>query len=190
MAKWDVQPTHLAGLQVIVPKVWRDERGAFCELFHARDFRDLGLACNYVQENQSVSKRGVLRGLHFQIQNPQGKLVRVVVGKVLDVAVDLRPESPTFGKSFCIELSAENGRMLFIPERFSHGFLSLAENTLLVYLCTDYYHPQSDSGIRWDDPDLGVDWALPQFGIEQPFLSAKDAQLPSFQEFLSLGVYR
>ncbi len=190
MAKWDVQPTTIEGLRIIVPAVWTDDRGAFCEVFHRRDFEELGLPVEFVQENQSVSRRGVVRGLHFQTQHPQGKLVRVAHGRVWDVAVDLRPESPTFGKSFCIELSAENGRMLYIPERFAHGFASLEEHTLLLYSCTDYYYPQFDSGIRWDDPDLHVDWSLARFGIDNPILSGKDSRLPSFQDFLSCGVYR
>lgn len=190
MVKWNVQTTGIEGLHIIEPAIWRDSRGSFCEVFHRREFGELGLPGDFVQENQSVSHRGVLRGLHFQTQHPQGKLVRVVSGRVWDVAVDLRPESPTFGRSFATELSAENGRIIYIPPRFAHGFLSLEEPTLLVYLCTDYYFPQHDSGIRWDDPDLRVDWNFARLGIEKPILSAKDTQLPSFQDFLNSGVYR
>jgi len=189
MAKWTVEETGFDGLVILTPKVWEDDRGSFREVYHERDFTALGFSWRFLQENQSVSRRGVLRGLHFQAGHPQAKLVRVASGRVLDVAVDLRRESATFGSWFSAELSAENGRMIYLPERFAHGFLSLEEGTVTIYKCSDVYHPEHDSGIRWDDDTLAIDWQLEAHGVRSPLISDKDRNLMTFQDFLKSGVF-
>jgi len=189
MTKWTVEKTGFDGLVVLTPKVWADDRGSFCETYHQADFDALGFFWRFVQENQSVSKRGVLRGLHFQAEHPQAKLVRVAFGRVIDVAVDLRRESATFGRWFAMELSAGNAKMIYLPERFAHGFLSLEAGTTTIYQCSDVYHPGSDSGIRWDDGTLAIDWQLERHGVEAPLVSEKDRRLGSFGDFLRSGVF-
>ena len=148
----------IEGLKVIEPAVFGDARGYFMETYNYNDFAEAGIDCQFVQDNQSASKKGVLRGLHFQINYPQDKLVRVVSGEVFDVAVDLRPGSKTYGKWFGIELSEENRKQLYIPEGFAHGFLVLSENAEFCYKCTDFYYPGDEGGIAWNDPTLGIQW--------------------------------
>ncbi|QXH46986.1 dTDP-4-dehydrorhamnose 3,5-epimerase [Pseudomonas xanthosomatis] len=157
---------------IIEPKVFGDSRGFFYESFNARAFIECtGVQAEFVQDNHSRSQRGVLRGLHYQVQNPQGKLVRVVQGEVLDVAVDIRRSSPTFGRWVAERLSADNHRQLWIPAGFAHGFVVLSESAEFLYKTTDYYNPAAERSIRWDDPQLAIDWQLD--GL-QPQLSAKD----------------
>ena len=168
-----VVDTDLPGLKVIEPRVFADERGFFLETWNLRAFRDAGLEAAFVQDNHSRSARGVLRGMHYQIRRPQGKLVRVAAGAVFDVAVDLRRGSATFGQWFGAELSAENGRMMWVPAGFAHGFLSLTDGADFLYKCTDYYAPEHERVLRWDDPDLGIPWPLE--GIGAPRLAPRDA---------------
>ena len=165
--------TGIAGLYVIEPRVFGDDRGFFMESWNQRTFAELGLACDFVQDNHSRSARGVLRGLHFQNPNPQGKLVRVVSGRAWDVAVDLRRSSPTFGKWHGVELSAENKRLFWVPPGFAHGFISLEDDTDFLYKCTTFYDPGSEHSLLWNDPAIGIEWPLE--GLE-PQLSGKDAE--------------
>jgi dTDP-4-dehydrorhamnose 3,5-epimerase len=167
----NVEMTPLAGLLVIRPKVFRDARGWFLESFNKQAFEQAtGLNTTFVQDNESLSQAGVLRGLHFQVEpHAQAKLVRVVRGAVLDVCLDIRPNSPTFAKHFKIELNGVDKTMLYIPEGFAHGFHTLADDTVFSYKCTGYYHPPSERTILWNDPELDIDW-----GINAPVLSAKD----------------
>jgi dTDP-4-dehydrorhamnose 3,5-epimerase len=172
--------TSLPGVIRIEPSVHSDGRGFFMETWQARRFRDAGIDADFVQDNFSHSSKGTLRGLHYQIQKPQGKLVRVVSGEVLDVAVDLRKSSPGFGQWVGEVLSAENRRQLWVPPGFGHGFLVLSETAEFEYKCTNYYAPEFERSIRWDDPDIGIEWRLPVG--EQPVLSAKDAAAPFFRD--------
>jgi dTDP-4-dehydrorhamnose 3,5-epimerase len=166
-------------LLTIEPKVFGDDRGFFFESFNRRQFAELtGIDADFVQDNHSRSVKGVLRGLHYQIQHPQGKLVRVVQGAVLDVAVDIRKSSPTFGQHVSLELSAENKRMFWIPAGFAHGFVVLTESAEFLYKTTDYWYPEYERCIRWDDPKLNIDWQLKT----NPALSGKDAQGKAFSE--------
>ena len=158
MGKITVTPCDIEGLYVIEPTVFKDERGYFVETYNQNDMKEAGLDMVFVQDNQSMSTRGVLRGLHFQKQFPQGKLVRVVRGKVFDVAVDLRSDSKTYGKWFGVELSAENMKQFYIPEGFAHGFLVLSDIAEFCYKCTDFYHPGDEGGLAWNDPEIGIDW--------------------------------
>jgi len=164
-------PTRLSGVLILEPKVFGDERGFFYESFNARAFQAAtGLDVAFVQDNHSRSQQGVLRGLHYQLENTQGKLVRVIAGEVLDVAVDIRRSSPHFGQWEAVHLSAENNRQLWIPEGFAHGFVVLSESAEFLYKTTDYYTPSAERCIRWDDPTLAIDWEFD--GVPQ--LSAKD----------------
>ena len=165
--------TDLPGCLVFEPRVFGDDRGYFFESFNRDKLAPLGLAPNFVQGNVSRSARGVLRGLHYQWPNPQGKYVSVLEGEVWDVAVDIRRGSPTFGKWTAVLLSAENKRHFWIPEGFAHGFVALSEHALFTYLCTATYDPAADANVRWDDPALGIDWP-----VAAPSLSAKDAVAP------------
>ncbi|AZC22014.1 dTDP-4-dehydrorhamnose 3,5-epimerase [Pseudomonas sessilinigenes] len=163
--------TDLPGVLIIEPKVFGDERGFFYESFNAKAFAEAtGLNVEFVQDNHSRSQKGVLRGLHYQMQNTQGKLVRVTLGEVLDVAVDIRRGSPNFGQWVAVRLSAANHRQLWVPEGFAHGFVVLSDFAEFLYKTTDYYTPSAERCIRWDDPTLAIDWEL----IEPPQLSAKD----------------
>ncbi len=178
--------TSIPGLTIIDSRVFGDARGSFRETYKRPDFEAAGIDCDFVQLNQSSSVRGVLRGLHFQIHHPQAKLVRVVVGEVLDVAVDLRPESPTFGKWEAVRLSAENGRQFFVPRGFAHGFLVLSDEATFVYQCDDIYHPGDEGGIAWDDPDLAIAWPpMAELGLDEPILSEKDRHHLSFEAWKS-----
>ena len=172
MGKITVTPCDIEGLYVIEPTVFKDERGYFVETYNQNDMKEAGLDMVFVQDNQSMSTRGVLRGLHFQKQFPQGKLVRVVRGKVFDVAVDLRSDSKTYGKWFDVELSAENMKQFYIPEGFAHGFLVLSDEAEFCYKCTDFYHPGDEGGLAWNDPEIGVEWPLEE-GVDL-IISEKD----------------
>ncbi|MBO6133707.1 MAG: dTDP-4-dehydrorhamnose 3,5-epimerase [Lachnospiraceae bacterium] len=173
----------IAGVKVVEPQVFGDSRGYFMETYNFNDFKEAGIDCTFVQDNQSASKRGVLRGLHFQINFPQDKLVRVINGRVFDVAVDLRKGSPTFGRHFGIELSAENKKQLFIPKNFAHGFLVLSEYAEFVYKVTDFYHPNDEGGLMYNDPEIGIDWPMEGMNESDLILSDKDRIHPSFAEY-------
>jgi dTDP-4-dehydrorhamnose 3,5-epimerase len=169
------------GLLVIKPKVFEDERGYFFESYNEQLLEQAGLAAKFVQDNQSLSQKNVLRGLHFQMPPfAQGKLVRVIKGAVLDVVLDIRKNSPTYGKHFLIELNEQNKTMLWIPEGFAHGFLTLHNNTIFYYKCTNYYNKQSEGCIFWNDTDLTINW-----GIDTPLLSEKDKAGTAFKNFVS-----
>jgi dTDP-4-dehydrorhamnose 3,5-epimerase len=177
---FQIRTTPIDGLLVIEPKVFADERGFFMESFKASDFAAFGITQDFVQDNHSKSRKGVIRGLHFQrAPYAQGKLVRVTRGRAWDVAVDLRKGSPTFGTWCAVELSADNHLLFWIPEGFAHGFLALEDDTELLYKCTAEYNPTSDGGVRWNDPDIGVAW--PQIGVS-PLISSKDAVLPLLKD--------
>lgn len=171
----NVVNTPLPGVLVFEPRVFGDTRGFFLETFRDTVLRDAGIDRPFVQDNHSRSRRGILRGLHFQRRQPQGKLVRVTRGRVFDVAVDIRRGSPHFGRWFGVELDDVSHRLLYIPPDFAHGFLVLSDEADFVYKCTDYYDPGSERGVAWNDPDLAIAW--PASGVE-PLLSAKDAALP------------
>jgi len=172
--------TALPGVKLIEPRVFNDDRGFFFESWNARAFAAAGIDASFVQDNHSRSAKGVLRGLHYQIQCPQGKLVRVVSGAVFDVAVDLRRSSKTFGRWVGYELSAENKWQAWIPPGFAHGFLSLQDDTELLYKCTDFYSAQAERSLIWNDPDIGIAWPLNVVG--KPLLSDKDAAAKTLAE--------
>jgi dTDP-4-dehydrorhamnose 3,5-epimerase len=173
-----VQSTQIAGVLIIEPDVFGDERGFFLESFNERAMREIGIDAHFVQDNHSRSQRNVLRGLHYQINQPQGKLVRVVDGTVFDVAVDIRRNSSTFGKWVGMELSAENKRMFWMPAGIAHGFVVLSDSADFVYKATDYYAPEFERTILWNDRDLGIQWPL----MDEPILSSKDAAGKSFRD--------
>jgi dTDP-4-dehydrorhamnose 3,5-epimerase len=174
----------IEGLYEIQPKVFGDNRGYFFESYSEKEFREAGLNMKFVQDNQSASTKGVLRGLHFQKQFPQGKLVRAIAGKVYDVAVDLRNESETFGNYFGVILDSEKQNQFYIPPGFAHGFYVLTERAIFAYKCTDFYHPEDEGGLLWNDPVIGIDWQkigsdfIPEDFIPQ--LSEKDLKHPAF----------
>ena len=172
--------TNIKDLYIIEPKVFGDNRGYFMESYSKRDFEEAGLTMEFVQDNESRSKKGVLRGMHFQTKHTQGKLVRVTEGEVYDVAVDLRKGSPTFGMWEGILLTSENKRQFYVPEGFAHGFLVLSDVATFNYKCTDFYSPEYDSGLLWNDPDVGIDWPLD--GIEEILLSEKDKKQKILKE--------
>ena len=181
MSKITVETCEIEGLKVITPKVFGDARGYFVETYNKNDFVAAGIDVEFVQDNQSASSKGVLRGLHFQKKFPQDKLVRCINGEVFDVAVDLRKDSKTFGKWFGVVLSAENKKQFFIPKGFAHGFLVLSDYAEFAYKCSDFYHPDDEGGLKWDDPDIGVEWPL-QEGVELN-LSEKDTKWGGIKEF-------
>ena len=172
MGKIKVTKCEIEGLVVIEPTVFKDDRGYFMETYNYNDFKEAGLDMKFVQDNQSMSTKGVLRGLHFQKQYPQGKLVRVIRGSVFDVAVDLRADSKTYGKWFGVVLSAENKKQFYIPEGFAHGFLVLSDEAEFAYKCTDFYHPGDEGGLYYADPEIGIEWPIEE-GMEL-ILSEKD----------------
>ena len=172
MGKIRETTSEIEGIYVIEPTVFKDERGYFMETYNQNDFKEAGLNMTFVQDNQSMSVKGVLRGLHFQKQYPQGKLVRAVRGTVFDVAVDLRSDSKTYGKWFGVTLSAENKKQFYIPEGFAHGFLVLSDEAEFAYKCTDFYHPGDEGGLLWSDPEIGVEWPI-EPGMEL-IISEKD----------------
>lgn len=177
----EIRETKLSGLIILEPKIFGDERGSFMETYNRETFARLGLDMTFVQDNESVSAKGVLRGIHFQ-RPPfaQGKLVRVVSGRALDYAVDLRRNSPTYGQYACVELSGRNKRMMYLPEGFAHAFLSLEDDTVFNYKCTNFYNKQSEDGLLWSDKDLGIEWP-----VDNPILSEKDLKLGLFKDFVS-----
>lgn len=179
MPKFKLISTPISDLYVVEPSVFGDKRGFFMESYNKKDFEEIGLTMEFVQDNHSRSKKGVLRGLHFQNKHPQGKLVRVVRGEILDVAVDLRKDSTTYGKWYSVILSEETKKMFYIPEGFAHGFLVLSAEADFLYKCTDYYHPEEDCGVIWSDPDLDIDWQLKDF---DPILSEKDKNRPKLKD--------
>ncbi|QUV99399.1 dTDP-4-dehydrorhamnose 3,5-epimerase [Chloracidobacterium sp. MS 40/45] len=169
-------PTELPGVILIEPKVFRDERGFFLETYHASRFAQAGLEVTFVQDNHSRSVQGTLRGLHAQWRRPQGKLVRVIAGEIFDVVVDIRLDSPTFGRWLGVRLSAENFRQLYVPPGFVHGFRVVSDVAEVLYKCTALYDPGDEIGVVWNDPEIGIDW-----GIESPLLSEKDRRLPTLR---------
>ncbi len=180
-----IQCGGIQGLYEIQPRVFGDQRGYFFEVYSERDFFEAGLKMKFVQDNQSSSARGVLRGLHFQKRHPQGKLVRAVSGRVYDVAVDLRKGSPTFGKWHGVILDGEKQNLFYIPQGFAHGFYVLSEGAVFAYKCTDFYHPEDEGGLMWNDRTINVDWTSVAPGLE-PLLSEKDKKHPAFDRN---GVY-
>lgn len=175
----EVKQTPIEGILLIEPRVFSDSRGTFFESFNERTLKEAGLAFDFVQDNQSISKKGVIRGLHFQRQPyEQGKLVRVIKGSVIDVVLDLRKDSPTFGRHYDIELNDRNNLMLWIPPGFAHGFSVLEEDTVFLYKVTNYYHSASESGIIYNDIDLNINW-----GIKDGIVSEKDKVLPSYKDY-------
>lgn len=175
--------TEIDGLLILEPKVFGDDRGYFFEVYNKKVFEELVGPVDFVQDNESKSRYGVVRGLHFQTgEHAQAKLVRVVSGSVLDVAVDLRPGSETFGQHVAAVLSEENKRMFFIPRGFAHGFSVLSEEVIFQYKCDNLYCPQAEGAIAWDDPDLGIDWQIP---ADRAILSEKDRNHPSFKQFVA-----
>lgn len=180
MGKIKVDTCEIEGLKIITPSVFGDSRGYFMETYQYNDFKEAGIGQVFVQDNQSSSRKGVLRGLHFQIDYPQDKLVRVIRGEVFDVAVDLRKGSPTFGKWHGEILTEENKKQFFIPKNFAHGFLVLSDTAEFVYKCTDFYHPNDEGGIIWNDPDIGVEWPIPE-GMEL-IISEKDQKWGGIEE--------
>ncbi len=174
MGKITVETCHIEGLKVITPEVHGDARGYFVETYHKQAYSEAGITEEFVQDNQSASRRGVLRGLHFQIEHAQSKLVRVISGEVFDVAVDMREGSPTYGQWFGVVLSAENMKQFYIPKHFAHGFLVLSEHAEFCYKVTDFYHPNDESGIIYNDPDIGIEWPIPE-GMEL-IMSDKDTK--------------
>ena len=176
----------IEGLKVIEPQVFGDNRGYFMETYNYNDFKEAGIDCEFVQDNQSASKKGVLRGLHFQINYPQDKLVRVIKGRVFDVAVDLREGSKTFGKWFGVELTEDNKKQFFIPKNFAHGFLVLSDYAEFCYKVTNFYHPNDEGGLMWNDPDIGVEWPMPEgMTADDLILSEKDKVNWSYKELLA-----
>ena len=164
---------EIEGLKVITPTVFGDDRGYFVETYNKNDMTEAGIPYEFVQDNQSASKKGVLRGLHFQKEFPQDKLVRVIKGEVFDVAVDLRPGSKTFGMWYGVRLSEENKKQFFIPKNFAHGFIVLSDYAEFCYKCTDFYHPNDEGGLLWKDPDIGVEWPFPE-GMTEADLTLSD----------------
>lgn len=173
-------PTAIPEVIVVDPEVFGDARGFFMETWHARKFIDAGIEADFVQDNHSKSVKGTLRGLHYQINQPQGKLVRVSAGEIYDVAVDLRESSTSFGRWVGQRLSAENKKMIWVPIGFAHGFYVTSACAEVIYKCTDFYAPEHERSLRWDDPDVAIDWPLSDG--EPPKLSAKDAAAPSFRD--------
>ncbi len=180
MSNFNFIGTKIDGVFIVEPKVFGDSRGYFMETYHEQKFFEGGITAKFVQDNQSKSTKGVLRGLHFQKNHPQAKLVRVIKGEVYDVAVDIRKGSPTYGQYVGIVLSEENKKQFFIPRGFAHGFLVLSDEAEFVYKCDDFYHPEDEGGIMWNDPTIGVDWPLE--GIDEIKLSAKDMNNPRMEK--------
>lgn len=183
MGQFQFTKTGIEGLVVVEPKVFGDNRGYFMETYNYNDFKAAGLDMVFVQDNQSKSKKGVLRGLHFQKKKPQGKLVRVVSGEVYDVAVDLRRGSDTYGKWYGVLLSAENKKQFYVPEGFAHGFVVMSETAEFVYKCTRFYDPSDEGGLMWNDPEIGIDWPVPENA--ELLLSEKDQHHQPLKDFES-----
>jgi dTDP-4-dehydrorhamnose 3,5-epimerase len=180
VGKFNFTPTKLEGALIIEPLVFEDERGYFMETYNMKEFEEAGVQIKFVQDNESKSKKGVLRGLHFQYKKPQGKLVRAIKGRIFDVAVDLRKNSPTYGEWEAVILSEENKKQFYIPEGFAHGFLVLSDYAIVNYKCTELYHPEYEGGIRWDDPTLSIKWPLDQ--VDKIIISEKDENWKTLKE--------
>jgi dTDP-4-dehydrorhamnose 3,5-epimerase len=180
VGKFTFHKTEIEGVFIIEPQVFGDNRGYFMETYNLDEFKEAGIDKKFVQDNQSKSKKGVLRGLHFQSEHSQGKLVRVIKGEVFDVAVDLRKNSTTYGKWVGVKLSDENKKQFYIPEGFAHGFLVLSDEAEFVYKCTDLYHPEVEGGIAYNDPEIGIEW--PTDGIDELILSEKDKKWKGLKE--------
>lgn len=177
----EIIETGIEGLKVIKPRVFKDPRGYFFESYNQKNFNDLGFNDDFIQDNQSLSNKGIVRGMHFQSPpHAQAKLVRVIKGAVQDVVIDIRKNSKTYGQHFSIELSEENFLMLYVPVGFAHGFAPLVDQTIFSYKCSDVYHPESEGGLMWNDPEFGIDWA-----IKDPILSEKDKSHQPFSLFIS-----
>lgn len=180
MGQFTFTETEIKGVYIIEPKVFGDHRGYFMETYNYEGFKKAGLDMIFVQDNQSKSRKGVLRGLHYQKPNPQGKLVRVISGEVFDVAVDLRKNSATYGQWKGVVLSAENKKQFYVPAGFAHGFLVMSEEAEFVYKCTEFYHPENEGSLAWDDAEVGIEWPLE--GIENIMLSDKDKNAKTLKE--------
>ena len=180
MGKFKFHKTSLEGVFIIEPTVFGDHRGYFMETYHEVEFKEAGLDFSFVQDNQSKSKKGVLRGLHFQYKKPQGKLVRVIKGEVFDVAVDLRKDSPSYGKWEGVILTEENKKQFYVPEGFAHGFLVLSDEAEFTYKCTNFYDAEDEGGILWNDPQIGIQWPVEEVG--EIILSDKDKKLKTLEE--------
>ena len=181
MGKITVETCKIEGLKVVTPKVFGDERGYFMETYNFNDFKEAGIDQVFVQDNQSSSTKGVLRGLHYQIEHPQDKLVRVVRGEVFDVAVDLRKGSATYGEWFGVLLSEENKKQFFIPKGFAHGFVVLSDYAEFCYKCSDFYHPGDEGGLRYNDPDIAIEWPIPE--DMELNINERDRNWPSFADY-------
>lgn len=183
MGRYNVKETGIDGLKVIVAEPFLDARGYFYEAYNENDYKAFGIDKKFVQDNESKSSKGVLRGLHFQINHPQAKLVRCTKGRVYDVAVDLRPGSKTFGKYFGVELTEDNFTMFFIPENFAHGFMVLSDIAIFNYKVTDFYHPNDEGGIIYNDKDINVAWPIPNDSDFKILLSDKDKVNPTLEQY-------
>ncbi len=183
--KFIIENTKIEGLKIITPQRFGDERGHLTVAYNQKVLSDL-LKVKFVQDKWTKSQKGVLRGIHFQEQHPQGKLVSVMSGKVLDVVVDFRKESPTFGKHLTFLLEESNPRMVFMPKGMGHAFLSLENDTIFFYKTTDYFYPEFDKGIMWNDKNININWKLQEFKIQSPKISERDKILPSFKEYFKL----
>lgn len=185
MGKFEKIPTGLEGVAIIRPRVFPDDRGFFLETFNRQEFAEIGIYDEFVQDNVSHSAKGVIRGLHYQEKQAQGKLVRVLRGKIYDVVVDIRQGSPQYGNYVGVEISEQYPDMLMVPVGFAHGFLALEDDTEVMYKVTDYYAPRYDAGICWNDPAVNIKWPLEQHGISDVIVSTKDAQLPGISDIES-----
>ena len=191
MGKFKRNDTSIEGVYIIEPTVFGDDRGYFMETYSKKDFEEIGITTEFVQDNQSKSKKGVLRGLHFQKENTQAKLVRCISGEVFDVAVDLRPESETYGKWEGVILSAENKKMFFIPKGFAHGFLVLSDSAEFSYKCDDVYNHEAEGGLKWDDKDIGIIWPeVKGMKPEEYLTSEKDGKWPSLEELRKTDLFK
>ena len=167
-----IEDSEISGIKIITPQIYEDNRGYFFESYNANDFKKLGLPTKFLQDNQAFSKKNTLRGLHYQLKYPQGKLVRVILGEIFDIAVDIRRGSPTFGKYEGVHLSDKNNKIMYIPEGFAHGYAVLSESAIFQYKCTELYHPEDEYGLLWNDKDLNIEWP-----VKKPILSQKDENI-------------
>ncbi len=190
MGKFKKIETSIKDVYIIEPTVFEDDRGYFMETYSKKEFEEIGLNYNFVQDNQSKSKKGVLRGLHFQKENSQAKLVRVLKGEVFDVAVDLRPGSITYGKWEGVILSEENRKMFMIPKGFAHGFLVLSDEAEFTYKCDDIYNKEAEGGLAWNDPDVAIEWPLRDIQIQNLLTSQKDENWPKLKELSKMGLFK
>lgn len=190
MGKFKKVETSIDGVYIIEPTVFGDDRGYFMETYSEAEFAEIGITNKFVQDNQSKSKKGVLRGLHFQKQNSQAKLVRVLKGEVYDVAVDLRPGSPTYGKYEGVLLTEENKKMFMIPRGFAHGFLVVSDEAEFAYKCDDIYNHEAEGGLRWDDPDVNIKWPMENISKDELLTSEKDGKWPSLKELRQTDLFK